>query len=116
MKNTSTKPSTTLHIGDALQSYIKTNHISQAALARALGVQANTVLSYTQKASIATKTLWQICHKLKHNFFLDIAQQLPTSFESNYELFKEKDAQIAELQQRIEKLETEKAILMQVRG
>jgi len=39
-----------------------------------------TLAGYEKNSAIQTAVLWELCHALKHNFFLDIACQLPAEF------------------------------------
>jgi hypothetical protein len=34
--------------------------------------------TYGKNSTLQTAILWEICHALKHNFFADIAAQLPS--------------------------------------
>lgn len=47
---------------------------------------------------------------------MDIAQSLPSSFETEKDIFKDRDQRIAELEHRIEILEAEKAVLLKSKG
>ena len=107
--------STAPHTGAMLSSYIAKNRTSQASLARALGIAGTSIIGYKKATSIQTKTLWRLSRLLKHNFFMDIALQLPDSFSTTINIYEAKDQEIESLKRRIEILEAEKAILLESR-
>ena len=109
------KPSTSPSTGSILTSYIKKKRISQASLSRALEIQDSTLVYYLKQQSIQTKTLWELSRILKHNFFMDIAQLQPDTYSVEVNIFESRDKEIAELKHRIEILEAEKAILLEVK-
>ena len=113
-KKTST-PSTAPHLGSILASHIAKNKVSQASLARALGIAPTAIIGYKKAASMQTKTLWRISRLLKHNFFMDIALLLPDTFSSSTNIFEARDQEIETLKRRIEILEAEKAVLLESR-
>ena len=101
-----------VHTGNILSSYIRKKRIAQAAIARALGVKSSTLAYYLKQTSIQTKTLLEISHILKYNFFMDIAQMLPDTYHTETDIFEEHDKEIAHLNQQIEILKAEKAVLL----
>lgn len=62
-------------------------------------------MQYTKRPSIQTKVLWQLCTAMKHNFFMDLAAQLPAGATTNAP-----DPTLA-LQQRVAALEEENKLL-----
>lgn len=103
------------NVGAIVKHFIKSKLISQAALARELGVHPSAVIKYMNQPSIATKTLWKLCHNLQRNFFMDIALLLPPEYKTSQKPNESKDNRILELERRIEILEAEKAILLEVK-
>jgi len=85
------------HIGEMLQARIKKRRISKAAVSRALQRAPETFYSFTKKHSLQTEILWQICTVMKHNFFADLAIQLPSEFTSNAPIDTSKDEIITKL-------------------
>ena len=71
------------HIGEMLSARIKARRISKAAVSRAMNRAPETILRFTQRPSLQTEILWQLCTVMKHNFFADLAAQLPTDFTTN---------------------------------
>ena len=66
--------------GALLKAFFRKRRISKAALARTLNRASNTLVGFVKRNSIQTAVLWEICHALKHNFFADIAAQLPATY------------------------------------
>ncbi|KAA5534782.1 hypothetical protein F0919_09240 [Taibaiella lutea] len=102
--------------GHILSEVIKKRKINIAALARILQRRYSTVRFYFKNDSIQTAILWEISLILKHNFFADIAAQLPPDFAggTKSEVLAARDAEIAELKQTVARLQGEKDLLMQV--
>lgn len=116
MKSTPTQTTEMPHIGNMIKSHFKTNRIHQATLGRAMSVSPHTIVGYKKAPTLQLKTIWNLCHSLQHNFLMDIALQLPENYSINQHINKSKYQQIADLERRIEVLEIEKAILLQVKG
>jgi len=68
------------HIGNMLQARIKFRRISRASVARLLKRAPQTFNEFTKRHTLQTEILWQICNAMKHNFFADLAAQLPADF------------------------------------
>ena len=71
------------HIGEMLSERIKKRRISKAAVSRAMQRAPETVHRFTKRHSLQTEILWQLCTVMKHNFFADLAAQLPPAFTTN---------------------------------
>lgn len=53
---------------------------------------------------------------LKHNFFMDIAMQLPQDYTTTQNIFEEKKQEIATLKEQVNKLQIERDILLMAIG
>ncbi|MDP2685914.1 MAG: hypothetical protein Q8O62_01750 [Aequorivita sp.] len=93
------------HIGEMLSAHIKARRISKAAVSRAMHRAPETILRFTQRPSLQTEILWQLCTVMKHNFFRDLAAQLPPTFTTTA-----LDPTLL-LQERIAALEEENKVL-----
>lgn len=93
------------HVGEMLSARIKARRISKAAVSRAMHRAPETILRFTQRPSLQTEILWQLCTVMKHNFFADLAAQLPPDFTTNAP-----DPTLP-LQERIAGLEEENKVL-----
>ena len=76
-----------LHIGNLLTHYFNTKRTRRASLARLMNVHIATILGYQKKESLQTKTLMAMATILKHNFFMDIAMQLPQEYTTTKNIF-----------------------------
>ena len=71
------------HIGEMLSERIKKRRISKAAISRVMQRAPETVHGFTKRPSLQTEIVWQLCTVMKHNFFADMAAQLPPGFTTN---------------------------------
>jgi hypothetical protein len=71
------------HVGQLLKNHIKLHRLHRAVLAKMLGRAYGTVYKYQQNKSMQTAILWELSTALKHNFFMDLAAQLPPGFTTN---------------------------------
>lgn len=107
--------SASVHVGDMLAAYIDKHRIHQAAMARAMNRNLSTVLDYKKRPSIQTAILWELCHVLQHNFFADMAMQLPGTFTSAASAIPDdRDAEILRLQEAVKLLQHDKEMLLQL--
>lgn len=100
-----------------IEKYLSKHRIPKTSLGKDINRTGISVLRYTQNFSIQTSILLDICHALKHNFFQEIADQLPADFEVtkgpiNQEKPLVNDTEIAQLKEKIKILEAEKAVLL----
>lgn len=102
-----------IHLGDLLKNYLDSNKIYKSSLARKLNKADNVILYYQKQASLQTSILFELCHALKHNFFQDIAAQLPNNYTTSVPEDHQKDDTIAQLEQQILILQAEKEVLLQ---
>ena len=89
------------HFGHLFKSFIKSRKISKASLARKISRDDSTILYYQKHASVQIAIVWQLSHALKHNFFADIAAQLPSTYTSNVSIDNSKDLRIAQLENEL---------------
>ncbi len=92
------------NIGSMLRVHYKKRKINRAALARKLNLHRVTVANYDARSSLQVRILWDVAVALQHNFFADIAAQLPPAYTTNIP----EDTTQA---QRIAQLEEENKIL-----
>jgi hypothetical protein len=104
------------HIGNLLHAYLEKNRISRAALARKMEINLINLMKMEKKEHLNTSRLLEISTILQHNFFMDIAMALPTTFVTTQDIFEEKNLEIEKLKKEIEKLTIEKDILLKIKG
>ena len=100
------------HTGEMLKALYKKRRISKAALARKINRRASTLASFAKNHTIQTAVLWELSHALKHNFFADIAAQLPAEYATNVEANTTNTDRITQLERQVELLEAEKNVLL----
>ena len=103
-----------LNVGEILTNHLETKRIRRAALARKMGILLQSLLSYQKKTSLQTDKLWELSHALEHNFFADIASQLPTSYTTTINAHAENQQKIADLELQIKELKIENKVLMDI--
>ena len=104
----------TLHIGNLIKKQIDSRKIAKSALARKIKKTDATILYYQRQASLKTDIILNLSIALKHNFFQDLADLLPSSYSAAHPETDMKDATIAQLQEEIKILKAEKEVLLQV--
>ena len=103
------------HVGAMLATYVKEHRIHLTGLSRYIGKDKRFAFDTLQKQTIQTASLWQVSYGLQHNFFEDIARQLPQHFTVTTPLpGADKDAEIAALKAEVARLQGEKALLMEM--
>ena len=105
------------HMGNLLKQHIRHNRLRRAAIARHLGRGYSTVYKYQKSESMQTSLLWELCLVIKHNFFMDLAAQLPADFTTNApDPTLPLQERIAALEEENKLLKTKVETLMQVIG
>ncbi len=108
------QPNTAPNTGELLKVFIKKRRLSKAALSRTLNRASNTLVGFLKGDTIQTAILWEISHALKHNFFADIAAQLPNTYSTNVMADTSKDERIAQLELEIALLKSKNEALVEV--
>ena len=113
-KKYSTQANPSPDTGMMLKAFFKKRRISKAALARTMNRAYKTLIAFTKGKTIQTALLWEISHALKHNFFADIATQLPDGYTTSAPADTAKDTRIAELQKENDLLQAKYDALVEV--
>jgi len=114
MKPTS-ELSNPIHIGEVVKKHIDTNKIYKSALARKISKSDSTIIRYQKSSTLQTSILFELSHALKHNFFADIAAQLPVEYSAQKTEESAKNIQtILDLQKEIERLTIENDLLKSI--
>ncbi len=74
------------HVGNIIISFLKENHLTQAYLARELGMATPNVNRLLKRDSMDTDLLFGICLKLEHNFFADLCGDDDTDTQFNLKI------------------------------
>ena len=117
MKTKYIQKNTSPHLGKLVKDHITKHKVYRSSLSRYMERQPSTIEYYLKKPTLQTAILWELSTSLKHNFFADLAAQLPADFTTNAPdptlPFKE---QIAALEEENKVLTTKVETLMAVVG
>ena len=105
-----------IHIGNLLQTYLDKKRIRRAALARKMDINLINLMKMEKKEHLNTSRLLEISTILQHNFFMDIAMALPTTYTTTQDIFEEKNLEIEKLKKEIEKLTIERDVLLRIKN
>ena len=83
MKSKNYRAANAPHVGQLLKNHIRKHRLRRGVLAGILGRSYSTVYNYQESPSMQTHILWELSTALKHNFFRDVAAQLPADFTTN---------------------------------
>jgi hypothetical protein len=104
------------NFGQMLKTYIDRKRIAKSELARVIGVNDSQIIAYQKRTSLQLGLVLRLSHAMKHNFFLDIAAQLPATFSTDVPIDDAKDLRILELERQVEILLAQKEVLLERRG
>lgn len=104
------------HLGNLLKTYYKINRINKSGLARAMNRSRATVQDYEERKSLQCNVLWDICVAVEHNFFADLAAQLPQTYTTNVPEDTTQAQRIAQLEEENRILKTKVDTLLAVVG
>lgn len=105
-----------INTGKLLMDFILKKRLTFISIGRKINRTGKSIFKYTENISIQTGILLEICHATKHNFFQDIANQIPSDFTINTDIKSPKDELIAQLQQEINVLKIQNELLMKLKG
>ena len=106
----------TLKTGELLTAYCTRNRIYKSALARKTGIDYQSLVKYLKSKTLRLDILLKLSEGLQHNFLMDIAVQLPKNYSTDAPIDQTTANKIEALEKKIELLEAEKQILLQVVG
>ncbi|NJM80714.1 MAG: hypothetical protein HC854_15895 [Flavobacterium sp.] len=106
------KSKNNIDTGKLLSDIISKNKINKSELGKAINRDGVSILKYTQNESIQTGILIELCYALEHNFFQDIANQLPNTFTGN----EHKNEELEALKEEIKVLKIQNEVLMKIRS
>lgn len=102
------------HIGTLLKTFFRARRTRKSVLARLMQRKASAISNYQHRDSLQTKILWELCIHLQHNFFTDLAAQLPAHFSTDSPIDTSKDELINTLQEENKQLTTQVKTLKEV--
>src|SRR5690606_24789538 len=93
------------HLGTVLKQFMEERRTRKSSLSKILEINPSGITRYLKQPSLQCTVLWRFSYALNHNFFMDLAAQMPPEFTTNAP-----DPTLP-LQQRIATLEEENKLL-----
>lgn len=110
------KSQNNIDTGAMLEQYLSEKRISKSSLAEKINRNSQSINKYIGNSSIQTGILLDMSYALKHNFFQDIASQIPADFTVNQKQTQQYKSQIEALQEENKVLKIQNELLMKIRG
>jgi hypothetical protein len=70
-------------LGKDLKKYFKENRTRKGTLSKIMGKHRSSIMRYQKQDDLWCSILWHLSLGLNHNFFADLAAQLPTDFTTH---------------------------------
>ena len=90
-------------LGNYIQWHIEQNKIKKLSVAKYLDITPNSLNKYFKQTSFQFIILWRISQAVKHNFLMELGEQLNIPYETKAE--KALKAQLQEKEEHIKGLE-----------
>ena len=93
------------NLGNYIQWHIEQNKIKKRSVSEALGILPTTLNQYFKQPSFQFNILWRISLAVKHNFLMELGEQMDIPYETKAE--KALKAQLLEKEEYIKELESQ---------
>jgi hypothetical protein len=103
-----------IHLGRMLHQFIENRFLSRTDISKQLGVPNTAIYAYEKRPTLQVLNLWKICHAVKYNFFMDIANALPEEYERNIFHKSRQDELIAQQAEEIKRLQWENNLMKEL--
>ena len=100
------------NLGNYIQWHIEQNKIKKRSVSEALGILPTTLNQYFKQPSFQFNILWRISLALKHNFLMELGEQMDIPYETKAE--KALKAQLQEKEEHIKELESQLKVYKQI--
>ena len=100
------------NLGNYIQWHIEQNKIKKRSVSEALGILPTTLNQYFKQPSFQFNILWRISQAVKHNFLMELGEQMDIPYETKTE--KALKAQLQEKEEHIKLLENELRVYKQI--
>ncbi len=104
------------HIGNMLNRFYIERKVNKAGLARDIKKSKTSVQAYETRDSLPCRVLWDISVAVKHNFFADLAAQLPETYTTNLPEDNTQAQRIAQLEEENKIMAAQLKMLKEVMG
>jgi hypothetical protein len=102
------------HVGQYLSKLIASKKLKRSEITQMMGVQYSAFYGYENRPSLQFSIMIRLCHAMKYNIFLDIANRLPAEYEHDKNLTSTQDNLLAQLQEENKKLKWENDLLKEM--
>lgn len=92
-------------LGNYIQWHIEQNKIKKSSVSKYLDITPTSLNQYFKQTSFQFSILWRISLAVKHNFLMELGEQLGIAYETKAE--KALKAQLLEKEEHIKSLETQ---------
>lgn len=99
-------------LGNYIQWHIEQNKIKKLSVSRYLDITPNSLNQYFKQTSFQFIILWRISQAVKHNFLMELGEQLNIPYETKAE--KALKAQLLEKEEYIKELESQLRVYKQI--
>ncbi len=99
-------------LGNYIQWHIEQNKIKKSSVSRYLDITPNSLNQYFKQTSFQFIILWRISQAVKHNFLMELGEQLNIPYETKAE--KALKVQLQEKEEYIKELETQLKVYKQI--
>ena len=99
-------------LGNYIQWHIEQNKIKKLSVSRYLDITPNSLNQYFKQTSFQFIILWRISQAVKHNFLMELGEQLNILYETKAE--KALKAQLQEKEEHIKELESQLRVYKQI--
>ena len=100
------------NLGNYIQWHIEQNKIKKRSVSEALGILPTTLNQYFKQPSFQFNILWRISLAVKHNFLMELGEQMDIPYETKTE--KALKAQLQEKEEHIKELESQLRVYKQI--
>lgn len=100
------------HLGNYIKWHLESNKIKKKSVSDFLNVQAITLNRYFKQPSFQLSILWRISLAVKHNFLMQLGEELEIPYETKAE--KELKTQLENLLQENRDLKRENELLKEI--
>lgn len=101
-----------IHTGQLIKKIIEQKNLSPTKMALSIGIPNTAIYAYGKRKSIQTSILINLCHAARHNFFKDIANQLPNDYTQD--AMSSSEQEIVGLKKEIERLQYENSLMKEL--
>ena len=100
------------NLGNYIQWHIEQNKIKKRSVSETLGILPTTLNQYFKQPSFQFNILWRISLAVKHNFLMELGEQMDIPYETKTE--KALKAQLQEKEEHIKELESQLRVYKQI--